>query len=143
MRLPEHRYRQRMGMTLVEVMTAMALLTIVMGGLVACGSAAMRMADLIRLTTEARGLAKMRMEAVAGATRANLALSDYEVLRSVTNTSTIGDPIVVKTRIIWHTVLGTEGTAASNDYAEVHIEALYDSPLTHKPLVNTLSRLVH
>jgi prepilin-type N-terminal cleavage/methylation domain-containing protein len=141
MRLPDH--RPQAGLTLIEVMTAIALLTIVLGGLVYCGSAAMRMADLIRLTTEARGLAKMRMEELAGATRAQLAEASFAALRPATNLSTINYPVVVQTRLSWHLASGAGATAASNDYAEVFVDVLYDSPVTRRRQVNTLPGLIH
>ena len=141
MRLPHHRLQA--GVTLIEVMTAIVLLTMVLGSLVFCGTAAMRMADLIRLTTEARGLAKMRMEELAGATRSQLAESTFAALLPVTNLSTINYPVVVQTRLVWHLASGAIATAASNDYAEVFVDALYDSPVTRRPLVNTLPGLIH
>lgn len=141
MRLPHHRLQA--GVTLIEVMTAIVLLSMVLGSLVFCGTAAMRMADLIRLTTEARGLAKMRMEELAGATRSQLAESTFAALLPVTNLSTINYPVVVQTRLVWHLASGAIATAASNDYAEVFVDALYDSPVTRRQLVNTLPGLIH
>jgi prepilin-type N-terminal cleavage/methylation domain-containing protein len=141
MRLPDH--RPQAGLTLIEVMTAIALLAIVLGSLVYCGSAAMRMADLIRLTTEARGLAKMRMEELAGAKRAQLAEASFAALLPATNLSTINYPVVVQTRLAWHLASGENATAASNDYAEVFVDVLYDSPVTRRRMVNTLPGLIH
>jgi len=142
MRSSHHRLQSRAGVTLVEVMTAIVLLTIVMSGLVYCGTSAMHMVNLIRLTTEARGLAKLRMEEVAGSTRDQLAATGNGILIPVTNTVTFDYPVVVQTRIYWHTASGAIATAESNDYAEVHIDAMYDSPITGRHIVNTLTRLV-
>jgi hypothetical protein len=61
----------------------------------------------------------------------------------VTNLSTINYPVVVQTRLVWHLASGAIATAASNDYAEVFVDVLYDSPVTRRQLVNTLPGLIH
>jgi len=132
----------RAGFTLVEVMIASATLAAVFGGLVASGIMARRMAEHLRLSTEARAFGKLAMETLCAVGRETLADENYTGLHSRTNVTSLGYEVTREVSVHWHNADTTQATAASNTYAEVVVRIEYDSPLNDTPMVDTITRLV-
>jgi len=129
-------------MTLVEVMVSCALLALVSAGLVAGGMAAIRMTHYLRTSTEARAMAKGRMEALTSGGKIRLMQPEYQLLKPYTNTVTLDHPIVLRTRLIWHDATGAVGSGISNEYAEVHVDVEYFEPFKRGTKTDTYSGIV-
>ena len=132
----------RAGFTLVEVMIASASLAMVFGGLVASGVMATRMAEHLRLSTEARAFGKLSMEVLSSVGREVLADENYTGLQDRTNTTSIGYPVERHIFVSWHHADTSQGLAESNTYAEVVVMIEFDSPFIKQTITNTFSRLV-
>jgi type II secretory pathway pseudopilin PulG len=132
----------RAGMTLVEVTIALALATMMCAGLYAVGVKSLKFAQNDRLSTEARATAKQRLEEIMATGRANLAQGGSFTLRSATNSSTLGYPMVIQPRIVWHTSDGTVTQSSAAAYAEVHIDVTYMSLHSKKNVTETYSMVL-
>ena len=127
------------GFTLVEVLAASTFLTLMTVGLVACGLASIRTTQYMRVSTEARNLAKQRMELLVGAGRDQLQVATFEALLPQTNTVTLGHPVILRTRLFWHDSLGHLTVAESNEYAEIHVDVEYYEPYLRRTKTDTFS----
>ena len=130
------------GMTLVEVVISMGLVALLCSGLYAVGLNARRFAEHNRLATEARSLAKERMEEMYAIGAANLAKSGCTLVNSDTNTSSTGYPIARHPYLVWH---AADGSVVGSDlarYAEVHVDVAYRSPLIKRQITNSYVMVV-
>ncbi len=141
-RAADRREVSKRGFTLVEVLAASTFLTLMTIGLVACGLASIRTTQYMRVSTEARNLAKQRMETLTGAGREQLQVATYEALLPQTNTVTLGHPVILRTRLYWHNALGQITVAESNQYAEIHVDVEYYEPYLRRTKTDTFSGIV-
>ncbi len=138
----DSRRKNSSGFTLVEVMVATTLLTLLGMGLISSGIAVLRMTQYMRISTEARAMAMERMEELVNGGRVRLAESSYAALQPQTNTATLGHPMVRRVEVYWHTASGAPATAASNAYAEVHVDVEYYEPIRQRTKTDTFSVIV-
>jgi len=125
------------GMTLVEVMIAVCLIALVCGGLYALNIKTMRFGEHNRLATEARSLAKERLEEIISVGALNLAKPTCTLLNTDTNLSSRGYPIIRQPQIIWHAADGSVVASTNAAYAEIHMNVNYRSPLTKTLIVES------
>jgi type II secretory pathway pseudopilin PulG len=131
------------GMTLIEVVIATALALLLSIGLLAVGLRIQHLGEYSRCATEARALAKERLEEVISMGIDNLRSGSMTVLQSDTNSSLRGYPILRETRIVWHAGNGSISTNPLNAaYAEVHADVIFWSTLNEKNTTNTYSMIV-
>lgn len=128
-------------MTLVEVVIAMALVALLSAGLIGVSLTTRRFSEHNRLATEARTLAKDRIEDLVATRIDNLTAPGLTLLQTDTNESSRGYPIVRSARLVWHMADGSV-TAATGTYAEVNIDVSFLSPLFDKTVTNTYSMLI-
>lgn len=129
-------------MTLVEVVIAMALSVMLCAGLYAVVLKAEQFADHNRLATEARSLAKERLEEMFALGAENLAKFSCTLLGSDTNLSSTGGTIVRRPHLVWHTADGGVTDSVSAAYAEVHVDVSYSSSLIKRRMTNSYSVIV-
>lgn len=134
--------RSRAGMTLVEVVISMGLVAVLCSGLYAVGLNARRFAEHNRLATEARSLAKERMEEMYAIGAANLIKPGCTLASSDTNTSSTGYAIVRRPRLVWHAADGSLASSELARYAEVHVDVAYQSPLVKRQVTNSYVMIV-
>ena len=129
-------------MTLIEVVIAMGLLALLCSGLYVVGLNARRFAEHNRLATEARSLAKERMEEIVAIGAGNLAKSGCTLVNGDTNTSSTGYYIVRHPHLVWH---AADGSVVGSDlarYAEVRVDVTYRSPLIKQPITDSYVMIV-
>jgi type II secretory pathway pseudopilin PulG len=129
------------GMTLVEVVIAMALVALMSAGLISVGLATRRFSEHNRIITEARTLAKDRIEDLVATRIDNLTAPGLTLMNSDTNLSSRGYPIVRSVQLVWHAADGTVA-ASTGTYAEVSCNVSFMSPLYKKTMTNTYSMLI-
>lgn len=136
-----HTTHRRKGLTLIEITMSAALVAILCTGLIMCGESAWRFAEYIRITTEARSLARQVAENARAAGRTQLA-QGHTVLNLQTNLSTLSVPILSWGQVYWHQSNGQAASAGTNDYAEVHVYASFLNPLNRTYKTNSLVEIV-
>jgi prepilin-type N-terminal cleavage/methylation domain-containing protein len=130
------------GMTLVEVCVAMALVAILCAGLFAVGINARKFAEHNRIATEARALAKERLEEMVSYGAANLAKPTFTVVNTDTNFSSLGYDIVRQVVIVWHAADGSVVGSTNAAYAETQVNVSYTSPLMKTQMTDSFSMIV-
>jgi prepilin-type N-terminal cleavage/methylation domain-containing protein len=131
------------GMTLIEVVIATALALLLSVGLLAVGLRIQRLGEYSRCATEARALAKERLEGIISMSLDNLRSGSMTMLQSDTNSSLRGYPILLQTRLVWHAGNGSVWTNPLNAaYAEVHTDIIFWSALNEKNMTNTYSMII-
>ena len=135
------------GFTLVEVVIASALLTLMAGGMYAGAIMAMRLIRFNAVSTEARALASQKLDET-------VALGFDGVV--------LGTPFPAQTNRILHTPLKTDGidvvreiavightedhhiatNLASSSYLECHVDVTYVSPLNKRTRTDSISTLI-
>ena len=134
---------RRAGLTLIEVMIASGLVLLLALGLLSVGMKIQHMGEYSRYATEARALAKERMEEIISMGIDNLRPGGLTLFLTDTNTTTRGYPVIRQTRLIWHAGDGSVVTGSLNGvYAEVHSDVIFWSPLSDRYLTNTYSVLI-
>lgn len=133
----------RSGLTLIEVMISLAVLGLLFGGLITCGLTALRMAEYLRVSTEARAVGKEALESMVAAGRDTLGQSGFTVLHPTTNYSSLDQPLVRTVRLVWHNADGSAASASSNAYVEAHVDVSFYSPINKLSKVTTISGLIH
>ncbi len=129
------------GLTLVEMMVALTVLSGIGAGLFRVGWQARRYAEYARLATEARALGKEKLEEILSYDLEDFRASSYW-WSTDTNASYTGAPIVRQARVVWHGGDQSVTEAASGAYAEIHIDIAFRSPLWDAVTTNTFSTLV-
>lgn len=130
------------GVTLVEVMIAMLFATAVCAGLYKVGWQARRFAEHSRLATEARSLAKEKLEEITSHSLEDLKASDYW-WNVETNAGATGFMIVRKPCVYWHQGDGSRATGSTNSvYAEVYVDVVFRSPLWGELVTNSFPIIV-
>lgn len=132
----------RSGMSLIEVVVAMALTVLLCGGLFGIGLKARRFAEHGRVAIEARTLAKQKLEEIVGDGRINIAQPTYMLVAADTNVSSRGYPIVRRPYVIWHAADGATVGVSSGVYAEVHVDVSFWTPLYDHSVTNSFSMIV-
>jgi prepilin-type N-terminal cleavage/methylation domain-containing protein len=134
------RYRQ--GLTLIEVVIAIALVVMMSAGMIAVVSKAQSYSQYTRMATEARTLAKDRIERIVGGGFDRLKAAGYDQMLTDTNLSSLGYPLVRSTYVVWHAADGSVAASTNATYAEVHVDIRFLSPLSKRLETNTLAMLV-
>jgi len=129
-------------MTLVEVTIAMALTAMISGGLYAVGLEARKLTEHNRVATEARSLAKERLEEMISVGSLNLAKPTCMLANADTNQSLHGYTIVRQPRVVWHAVDGSVVATSNAVYAEVHVDVSYESRITKGQISDTYSTIL-
>ncbi len=132
----------RSGVTLVEVVIALALVTLMCGGLFAVGLRAQRFGEHNRSETEAASMARERLEEMVAMGRENLALQTCSLRNTVTNSAVMGKTVVRVPRLLWHAGDGSVTNASDSVYAEAHVDVTYYSPLYDQTVTKTYSTLI-
>jgi hypothetical protein len=133
--------KARGGFTLLEVCLAGALLCAVSVLMCLAGSSVVRMARFNKVSLTARTLAvRMMEEFVSGRPHDKLELGRRV---AATNYLQHGEEIVRTLQIIGHrTDRRVTTVPGESAYLEVHVRAVFRSPLTGKPVTQTASTLV-
>ena len=129
------------GMTLVEIVVAMALALLLCAGLYKVGVKTYAYGEDNRSSTEARYYGKERLEEIIATGRANLTGS-ATVLQTDTNTSIRGYPIIRIPRVVWHTADKAVTGSSNAIYGEVHVDVTYWSPLYSSTKTDTFSTII-
>jgi len=132
----------RAGTTLVEVVIALALITLMTMGLYALGMQTRKYAEHNRVATEARSLAKERIEEMISLGFDNLVKPSCTLLNADSTQSSLGYAITRTPTAIWHAANGTIASASNAVYAEVHVSVSYYSPIFSGPASDTYSSIV-
>ena len=132
----------RRGMTLVEVVIAMGVMAVLCLGLYRMGIQARRTVENNRLATEARTLARSRLEEMLAVGFANLAVPGCTLTNSDTNSSSLGYVVTRQPHVIWHTADGGVTNDAGAMYAEASVRVSYYSPLAKRSVVDAYSTLI-
>ena len=130
------------GISLIEVVIAMALAALICAGLFPVGLKARQFAEHSRLATEARLLAKERLEEMISFGRLNLAKPSCTLTITSTNLSSQGYSIARQPRIVWHAADGGVVAATAGVYVEAHVDVKYQSPLLKQPSTDTYSTII-
>lgn len=130
------------GMTLVEVMIAMGILGIMLGGLLYCVISAQRMGEYLRESTEARAWAKACMELLTAAGRDRIGQPGYQEVQMVTNYTSADHPMIRNVRMHWHDGNGQAASADSNEYVEVHVDTVFYSAVAGGMSTTTVSGII-
>ena len=133
---------RRSGMTLIEVCIAMILVLLLCGGLYAAGLKVVQFAEHNRLATEARALAKERMEEMIAYGASELAKPTCTVPNSDTNLSSLGYSIVRRPVLVWHAADGTVVASTNALYVEAHVDVTYRSPLIKRDMTDSFSMII-
>lgn len=139
--MKRHRRVCRQGMTMVEVLIAMLFAAGVCAGLYKVGWQARRFAEHSRLATEARSLAKEKLEEIISHSLADLKTSTYW-WNTDTNFGMTGYPIVRTSRVAWHQGDGGAAEYANAVYAEIDVDVVFPSPLWGKPVTNSFPMII-
>jgi hypothetical protein len=129
-------------MTVIEVVIAMVLVTLLCGGLFAAGEKAVQFAEHNRLASEARSLAKERMEEMIAYGMTELAKPTCTIPNSDTNFSSLGFDIVRQPRLVWHAADGSVVGSTNAVYVEAHVDVTYRSPLLKRTMTNSFSMII-
>jgi prepilin-type N-terminal cleavage/methylation domain-containing protein len=129
------------GFTLVEVVIAVALVVMLAAGLYGTGSMVMRMTHFNRMALEARALGTQMIEEIAARSIADIAIQVPFANR--TNRLQYGEQVVRSVQVIGHDAShGVVTNLAKSAYLELHVRAVYVSPLTRSYVTNAFSTLV-
>lgn len=137
---PKSHAHQDAGVTLVEATIALGVLALLCAGVLLVTLHARRFAEHSRVATEAQALAKERLENMIalGCVR----LRDSNLANIDTNTSSLGQPVIRRPRIVWHMGDKAVAGASTSVYAEVHIDMIFPTPLVKTPITNTFSMII-
>jgi type II secretory pathway pseudopilin PulG len=133
---------RRDGMTLVEILIAMALVVMMCAGILTVVLKAKRFAEHTRVATAARGLAKERLEEMIAAGLEDVAAPACMYTNLTLHTTMIGYNVQRQARLYWHDVDGSVTARTNAAYAEAHVDVIYDSPLINGLQTDTYSGIV-
>jgi len=134
--------RHQIGMTLVEVSIAMGLVCLLCAGLYSAGIMIRRIGEKNRLATEARSLAKERIEEMIAYGFENITKPSCQLLETNTLISARGYRITRTPHVIWHTADTRITTRDAADYAEVHVDVAFISPVSKHSISDRFSTLI-
>jgi hypothetical protein len=131
------------GFTILEVMVASALTLLVAGGLYAATLMAVRTVHSNRLAIAARGLGVERLEEVAAAGLANIALQAPYPVQTNRMEAGYESMLVTSVDVIGHAAdQSVAASLAESAYAEVHVNVGFRSPFTKQMVTNRFSAIV-
>ncbi len=133
------------GMTLVEVVIAMALFTMVSAGIYSAGLATLRLTQTNRLMAEAHTIAKQGIEAVVAAGYNPVRGGYVPPITNIVDTATHQVTIVRTTGVILHAANGsviTTPPGTMDGYAEIHVQASFAVPGSDRTAQTTLSTVL-
>ena len=117
------------GFTLIEIVIALATVTMISAGLIALTLQTRRIAEHNRVATEARALGKCRMEDMVAMGRDKPDNPTCELLQELVRDSSLGHEMRVTPFVEYHAADGTVVPAADADYCEIRVDVHFDSPL--------------
>jgi len=124
------------------MMVASALVSVMAVGLFSIGLKSQGFGEHSRTATEARELAKAKLEEVVAAGIDTLKTQPGTLFQVDTNYSNRGFPIIRQPSIIWHTPNGAVATSTNGTYAEVHATILFWSPLFKNMVTNDYAMII-
>lgn len=134
---------RRSGMTLVEVVIAMALFALASAGIYAAGIAALRLTQTNRLMTEAHAFTKQGIEFVIGAGYDAVRGGAVPPATNFVDTLTHSATIVRTMEAIWHASDSSVVTnSVADGYGEIYVHASFLVPGTSRTVTNTLSTVI-
>ena len=129
------------GVTLIEVVIAMALLAVVIVGSYACGITVIKMRLYNSITSESRALGIQKLEEVAAVGFDNIV--QQVPYAPQTNNLAGKYPVVRKVEVNGHTANRTvEPILTNSAYLEVHVLMSYYSPFSYRAITDSYSTLV-
>ncbi len=102
----------------------------------------MRYAEYSRVATEARSLAKEKLEEIFSYGFESLQSGGNLLWNGDTTVSSLGYTIARQPRVTWHAADQSVVAVDDSIYAEVHVDVVFLSPLWGAPMTNTFSILV-
>jgi type II secretory pathway pseudopilin PulG len=137
-----HGVRVKGGLTFVEVLISIALVSLMSAGLYAITLGARRWGEHNRLAAEARGLAKERLEEMLAVGRTSLAQPSSTLANADTNLSSLGYQIVRTPVLAWHSANRSSTQAVNAAYCEAQVTVSYHSPLLGRQVSDAYSLLI-
>lgn len=131
------------GMTLVEVTIAMAVTTLMSAGIFSVALKTRAFAEHNRAATEARTLARERMEEMIAVGLEGLASPSCTLTQTTTNRTSLGTMIVRTPHVVWHAQDDAITNAEDAVYAEIHVDVAYHSPLQKTEVTDVYASLLH
>ena len=130
------------GVTLIEVVIAMAFLAVVMAGSYACGLTVIKMRLYNSITVESRALGIQKLEEVAAVGFDNI-VQINPATKTETNYLADKYPVVRKVEVNGHTANRTvEPILTNSAYLEVHVLMSYYSPFSCRIITDSYSTIV-
>lgn len=139
---PNRCLARRAGFTLIEALVATVLVGIMCAGLFAVGIRTRRVAEHSRVATEARSLAKQKLEEAMAVGLPALKQLSCTALNGDTNRSEMGYAIIRRPHAVWHGAGGVATQRTAAVFAEVHVDVAYLSPLFDCAVTDTYSVIV-
>jgi prepilin-type N-terminal cleavage/methylation domain-containing protein len=137
------RFGSRRGMTLVEVMVAMGVVTLVVGGLYGSGIMARKVSLFNELSLQVNALVIQKLEEVVALSYEELFNQSADVMESQIN-SARGNKMYREVFTLAHQADGTVTTNMEESaYIEVHVRGIFVSPLNKEPETRSVSTLVY
>lgn len=132
----------RSGLTLVEVMVSLLLVTMSVAGLYQCGILAEKSARYNELSIEVNALVLQKLEETIALPYESLESLDASVLDTQVN-SVKGTPLVRRTSVIGHLANGTVvSNLADSVYIEICTRGTFSSPVSRRDEERVATTLV-
>lgn len=132
------------GVSLIEVIIAMAVTMTLSGGLYKMGLSLQRSSETSRIATEAQGYARDTLESLIGRSLRDVAAPAFFHNFPKKRESSTGAIMTRKVDVFWHNADGEHVKAPDHDgFAEVHVEVTYPAPKTGKPLTLSYATLIN
>lgn len=133
------------GMTLVEVVIAMALFTMVCAGIYGAGISTLRLTQTNRIMTEAHAYAKQGIEFIITAGYDAIRGGAIPPATNIVDVATHSVTIIRTTEPVWHASDGTvvtNETGVADGYAEVYVHARFQVPGTDRMARTSISTVL-
>jgi len=142
--LPSAPQRDRAGMTLVEVLVAVALLALMAGAIYSAGFAVLRHAQAVTITTAAHTYAKEGLEEMISAGYDTLTGGEPIEQVILMNPNTHKVDLTRRASVIWHASDGTTSSdPVAGGYAEIIVQVFWQVPRTDHVVSTGMSTLLY
>ena len=125
---------RRSGMTMTEVVIASTITAILSGGLFMMGARIRQTVEYNRVATEARDLAKSRLEEIVALGFDKLASPSCTLTNMQTIVTDSGRTIIRKPEVIGHKYSSTVCDVSDADYLEVNVGVEFISPISRNKI---------